>query len=163
MVGYLPHVLASGTRVIGYLPGYLREEHYNQGSRFLLAGLIGLSGRPAGVAAVIAMVAAIAWVVVRRPPLPGAETVLLAALVLVATPVQPWYAVALLAAATLVPWPAAVGIVLAGYPYFFAVILDYRHATGLGRVGFALAAVVAAVARPVYEARSSAMSIARQQ
>jgi len=166
---YLPHVLASGVRVIGYLPGYLREEHYDKGGRFLLAGLIGLSGWPAGAAAAIAMAATIAWVVRRRPTVPIAACVLLAAIVLIATPVQPWYAVALLAAAPLVPWPAAVGVVLTGYPYFFAVILDDRHAAGLGRVCFAIAAAAAVVARPGrppspdYEMRSSAMSMERQQ
>src|SRR5205085_117907 len=28
VAGYLPHVAAVGWRVVGYLPGYLREEHY---------------------------------------------------------------------------------------------------------------------------------------
>ena len=31
--GYLPHLAVVGLRVIGYLPGYLREEHYDQGGR----------------------------------------------------------------------------------------------------------------------------------
>jgi Glycosyltransferase family 87 len=31
---YLPHVLAVGGGVLGYLPGYLKEEEYDSGSRF---------------------------------------------------------------------------------------------------------------------------------
>ena len=35
-LSYLPHVLAVGSAVIGYLPGYLKEEDYTNGGRFLL-------------------------------------------------------------------------------------------------------------------------------
>ena len=45
-VGYLPHVLGVGTKVLGYLPGYLREEDYDAGGRYLLAGLLGLPAGP---------------------------------------------------------------------------------------------------------------------
>src|SRR5271166_1337363 len=31
---YLPHVLAVGSRVVGFLPGYLQQEGYNSGQRF---------------------------------------------------------------------------------------------------------------------------------
>ena len=40
VVSYVPHVLAVGTDVIGYLPGYLHEEGYSSGSRLLLLGVI---------------------------------------------------------------------------------------------------------------------------
>lgn len=42
VVAYLPHVAAVGAGVVGYLPGYLREERYDQGGRYLVAGLLGL-------------------------------------------------------------------------------------------------------------------------
>ena len=35
-LSYLPHVLAIGPDVLGYLPGYLKEERYTSGGRFLL-------------------------------------------------------------------------------------------------------------------------------
>ncbi|WP_169787734.1 glycosyltransferase 87 family protein [Luteipulveratus mongoliensis] len=38
-LGYLPHVLAVGPEVLGYLPGYLREEEYADGGRYLVVGL----------------------------------------------------------------------------------------------------------------------------
>jgi hypothetical protein len=146
---YLPHVLSVGARVVGYLPGYLREEHYAGGGRFLLAGALGMRGAPASALAVAALALTVAWVVWRRPEAPRAAAVLLVALFLVATPVQPWYAVSALAFGSLAAWPATAAVVAAGYPYYFAVILDFRHTVALGRLsyGAALVVVVASVAR----------------
>ena len=148
-VGYLPHVLAVGARVLGYLPGYLREERYDEGGRYLLAGLLGL---PAGVTTALAAAAVVAvagWVVTRRPPAPGAFAAVLGAALLAATPVQPWYAVVLLAVAAVAAEPRWALVVAAGYPYFFAVILDAPHTVAIGRVsyGLALAGVVLSWAR----------------
>ncbi len=42
VMAYLPHVLAVGLRVLGYLSGYLHEEGYAHGGRFLLAGALGM-------------------------------------------------------------------------------------------------------------------------
>lgn len=145
-VAYLPHVVTVGARVLGYLPGYLREEQYDEGGRYLLAGLLGL---PAGFTAALAaagVLAVVAWVLVRRPPAPRAFAAILGAGLLAATPVQPWYAVVLLAVATVAVEPRWALVVAAGYPYFFAVILDAPHAVAIGRLsyGAALAVVVAA-------------------
>lgn len=38
VLGYVPHVAAVGSAVIGYLPGYLQEERYANGKRLLLIG-----------------------------------------------------------------------------------------------------------------------------
>jgi len=149
--GYLPHVLAVGPRVLGYLPDYLREEHYDQGGRFLLAGL-GVGGDPAGIIAAGGLLLVGAWVLWRRPGVPASAAALLGGLLLAATPVQPWYAVPLLAVAAVAARPVWAAVAAAGYPYFFAVILDSPHAVVIGRVsyGVALAAViVAARRRPV--------------
>ncbi len=144
-VAYAPHVLAVGPRVLGYLPGYLREEHYTGGGRFLLAGALGLHGAAASVLAAVALASTIGWVALRRPDAPRAAAAILVALVLVTTPVQPWYAVAAVALASIAEWPAPAAVVVAGYPYYFAVILDYRHGVGLARVcyGSALLIVIA--------------------
>ncbi len=143
-LAYLPHVLVVGTDVIGYLPGYLQEEHYTEGARYLLTGVLGLSPGPTGLLALAGLLAVAAWVVVRRPPAPRAAAALMGALLLAVTPVQPWYAVTLLAAATVAASPAWSAVAVAGYPYFFAVILDSPDAIVLGRLcyGLALAAVV---------------------
>lgn len=156
-LAYLPHVVAVGLRVLGYLPGYLREERYDEGGRYLLAGLLGL---PAGVTAALAVagVAATAgWVLLRRPAVPRGSAALLGALLLAVTPVQPWYAVTLLAVATVAVAPAWSAVTLAGYPYFFAVILDSPHAATIGRISYGLALLVLILvwARRLYT-RSSA-------
>ena len=72
---------------------------------------------------------------------------LMGTLLLAASPVQPWYAVTLLAFATLAAEPKWVAVVLAGYPYFFAVILLHPQRTGIGQLAYGLAAAtIAAVA-----------------
>jgi hypothetical protein len=142
VLAYGPHVAAVGVRVLGYLPGYLREEHYDHGERFLLLGAAGFSGWIADAAAVAALVAALAWVLWRRPPLPAGAGVLLVALFLTTTPVQPWYAGSLLAVVAIAAWPWPVAVVVAGYPYFFAVILNSPYRVGLGRVSYGAALVL---------------------
>jgi hypothetical protein len=142
VAAYLPHVLRVGAHAVGYLPGYLKEEHYDNGSRFLLLGAPGIHGRVAAVLAGVALATAVTWVLCRRPPAVQGAAVLLGVLLLVTTPVQPWYAISLLAIATIAGWPWWAVVVAAGYPYFFAVILDYRHTTALGQVSYAIALLV---------------------
>ncbi len=146
VAGYLPHVLAVGLKVLGYLPGYLREENYDSGGRYLLASLLHLPVIPAAVVAGAGMALVVAWVVRARPSPPRAAAVLVGALLLATTPVQPWYAVTLLAVATVATAPAWALVAAAAYPYFFAVILDSPHPVAVGRLsyGLALAGVVGA-------------------
>lgn len=144
VLSYAPHVVAVGAKVLGYLPGYLREEHYESGGRFLLASALHLPG--AAVAAV-AVAATAAWVVAARPRLPAAGAALLGVLLLTVSPVQPWYAVALLALATVAGRPAWYAVAAAGYPYFFAVILASPHATAIGQVSYGAAAVAVLTGR----------------
>ncbi len=145
VAGYLPHVISVGAKVLGYLPGYLREEDYDGGGRYLLAGILAL---PSGLTATLAaagLLAAVAWTLVRRPEVPRACAALLGALLLATTPVQPWYAVPLVALAAVAARPAWTLVAVAAYPYFFAVILDAPHTIATGRIsyGLALVAVVA--------------------
>jgi len=130
-LAYAGHVARVGLHVLGYLPGYLTEEHYTTGGRFLLASLARV---PVGSAAAVSAAfvgAAGAWVWWRRPPAPAGAALLLGAVLLAASPVQPWYA---------------------GYPYFFAVILANRHAAGIGEIAYA-AAFAAAVMGAAMTAR----------
>jgi hypothetical protein len=147
-LAYADHVARVGVHVLGYLPGYLTEEHYTTGGRFLLASLARV---PIGSAAAVSagfVAAACVGVWWRRPPPPAAAALVLGAVLLAASPVQPWYAVSLLAVATVAGRPGWAGVVVAGYPYFFAVILADRHAAGIGQLayGTALAVVVAGAA-----------------
>lgn len=141
-LAYLPHVAAVGVRVLGYLPGYLEEERYGEGGRYLLAGVLGL---PAGLTALVAAGGAggvLAWALLRRPPLPEACAAVLGAALLAITPVQPWYALTLLAVATVAAAPIWVAVVAAGYPYFFAVILDSPRQAAVGRLSYGAALLV---------------------
>ena len=145
-LAYLPHIASVGWRVVGYLPGYLKEEHYDQGGRFLLAGIVGLPGPATTAVAAAGLLGSVGWMLWRRPEFPQSTALLLGALFLTTTPVQPWYATSLVAVAALCAWPWWAAVAAAGYPYFFAVILDYPHSVGLGRVfyGGALAVLLAA-------------------
>jgi hypothetical protein len=91
-------------------------------------------------------VAVASWVLVRRPEPPRAFAVLIGTLLLAVTPVQPWYSVTLLAAATVAGLPAWSAVAVAGYPYFFALILDSPSALAVGRVSYGLALSAVAVA-----------------
>jgi hypothetical protein len=139
---YLGHVLDVGWRVVGFLPGYLEEEDYVEGGRFLVASALGLPAAVAGVVSAVAVAGVAAWVLARRPSPPVAATALLGALLLGASPVQPWYAVALLAVATVAVRPWWVAVLAAGYPYYFAVILDHPQTTALGRAAYGAALVM---------------------
>ena len=143
-LGYLPHGLAVGTKVVGFLPGYLGEEQYDGAGRYLVAGALGIPAALAGAVSVLAVGAALTWVWARRPAAPTGAAVILGTLLLAVSPVQPWYAVALLALAALAAEPRWAVVVAAGYPYFFAVILLHPQRTGIGQLAYALAAVALA-------------------
>lgn len=93
-LAYLPYVVASGTSVLGYLPGYLREEGYEQGhiDRFGLLRL--LLPDPLLPWAAALVLTAVVVLVLRRGdphrPWAGALLVTGTALLLVA-PSYPWY------------------------------------------------------------------------
>ncbi|MBW3641594.1 MAG: DUF2029 domain-containing protein [Actinobacteria bacterium] len=142
VMAYLPQVVSVGWRVLGYLPGYLEEEDYIEGGRFLVATALGLPPAMAALASASAALGIACWVLVQRPAPPVGAAALLGALLLATSPVQPWYAVALLAAATVAvrPWWGAV--MVAGYPYYFSVILDHPFAVVLGRLTYVTALVV---------------------
>jgi len=143
----LPHIAAAGPKILGYLPGYLREEHYDGGGRFLLVGLTGLPGPVVAfvaVSLVLVMLALLWWAdlgIERTAPLA------LSAVLLVATPVQPWYGVTVAALGLLAARPGFAVLTVAAWPYFFSVILNDQNAGLYGRLayGFALLVVVATV------------------
>jgi len=144
-ISYLPHVLTVGTKVLGYLPGYLNEEGYDGSGRFAVLRLL-LPGVPPQVAAALGSVilATVAVHVARRTdpnqPWDGA-VVLTGVAVLLAGANYPWYAlvlVALIALSGRWEWlPAAAAAYL---PYFVGALhlqqeptkkLSYGAATAL--------------------------------
>ncbi len=97
---YLPYVLASGTGVIGYLPGYLHEEGYDQGAvgRFALLRLV-LPDAWAGPAAVVVIALAALYVLWRGDPARPWRGALLVTgtAFLVTSPAFYWYALLVIA------------------------------------------------------------------
>ncbi|MDQ2838661.1 MAG: DUF2029 domain-containing protein [Actinomycetota bacterium] len=94
VLSYLPHVLAVGGAVIGYLPGYLKEEDYTNGGRFLLLAKV-LPHSALTAAAVLCLLLA-AWWAARRDDPEQAAVVMVGVGLLVATPSYSWYSVSLL-------------------------------------------------------------------
>lgn len=143
---YVPHVLAVGTKVLGYLPGYLSEEGYDGSGRFPVLRLLLPDAVPAEVTLVLAAVllaavaALVAWRTDPDRPWDGAVVVTGVA-VLLAGANYPWYALLLVALVALSgrwEWlPAAAAAYL---PYFVGALdlqqepikkLSYGTATAL--------------------------------
>jgi hypothetical protein len=143
-VSYLPHVLAVGADVLGYLPGYLAEEQYDGEDRYLLLRPLGLPGPvTTGLVAVLALaVAGRVLLLARRAgdapagQLAPAACLLLGAALLLSSPVQPWYGLPLVALAALAARPVWAVVPALTYPLFFAVI-DTGPSPAVSRVGTA--------------------------
>lgn len=146
VAAYVPHVLAVGPRVVGYLPTYLNEEGYGTGNRFLLLDRLGVDG-PLATALAAAVLAAVGlYVATRSRRTPDADArLLLGIMLLLVTPIQPWYALPLVALAALGgAWPWLV-VAAAGHPFYLAVLSRWDART-IGTVAYGLAAVVVVVA-----------------
>lgn len=91
VAGYVPHVLAVGALVLGYLPGYLAEEGYDSGGRFALLSWLPADVRPIAALGIGASLAVLAFARSGRDPVPVTCCWLFGASLLVATPVYPWY------------------------------------------------------------------------
>ncbi|HEX3395016.1 MAG TPA: glycosyltransferase 87 family protein [Acidimicrobiales bacterium] len=155
---YLPHVLAVGPTVLGYLPGYLKEEKYSEGGRFLLLRLLDLHGTVAEVVAVALLVIIVIVVVLaplpwrlggsedraaeREPPSPITRARwILVAVFLIVTPVQPWYAELVVAVAALDGRWELLAVAAAPYPLYFGTILD-KAKPDFGTISYGIAALV---------------------
>ena len=121
VVSYLPHVLAVGPAVLGFLPGYLNEEGYDGQSRFALF----TPWLPERVAMVVGLglLAAIALLVARRAdprrPWTGALTVAGAAFAVLAV-TYPWYALLLVVLVALDGRAEWLALAAAAYPAYIA-------------------------------------------
>lgn len=144
VAAYLPHAIAVGPRILGYLPGYLREEQYDAGTRYLLLGLLGVRGAVASVLVGLALLGVAVWSLRSQLPIRSAAVRVMAVVLLLITPVQPWYAVLLLALAALNRSWWAVPITVAAYPLFFATVLN-GNGPWVGRVSYGVALVAVGV------------------
>lgn len=112
---YLPHVIAVGSKVIGFLPGYLQEEGYDDGNRSVLLDLLIPTRFSTDAAALIIAVTAYLAYRTADPDRPWrAATVVTGTALLATTPSYPWYAVLLVALVALdgrVEWLAVAAAV----------------------------------------------------
>lgn len=95
---YVPHVIAVGSKVIGFLPGYLHEEGYDSGNRSVLIDVVVPDKYSTLVAA--AVIAVVAYFAYRTsdPDRPWrAATVVTGTALLATTPEFPWYSLLLVA------------------------------------------------------------------
>ena len=91
---YTPYVVASGLGVLGFLPGYLQEQGYDQGTGFGLLTLLDIPAPLLPWAAAAALAAVVLYVLRTgdpQAPWRGALAVIGTALFLT-TPDYPWYA-----------------------------------------------------------------------
>lgn len=122
---YLPHLLAVGTLVVGFLPGYLSEEGYDGTRRFRLVRLLVPDAAAPWVAVgLAAVIAVVAWRLA-DPRHPWRVAMWLSgAALLVVSPTYHWYALTLVACVALsrrVEWllpPAAIYAVYLAPDYY---------------------------------------------
>ena len=142
-LSYLPHVLAVGAKVIGFLPGYFNEQGYSAGGGYMLLGIL-LPVQWTGAAAAL-IVAGTGLAVYRFAdpdrPWRGA-LVLTGVMLLVTTPLFPWYAMLLCALVALdgrYEWLAVAAAVHVGW--IAKYVLGWNYVYGQ-RVGYGLALLV---------------------
>jgi Glycosyltransferase family 87 len=141
---YLPHVLAVGPRVLGYLPGYLAEEGYTNGNRFALLTYF-LPKARAPIAAVVILAGTAVWAWARSDPDRPWRTavVTVGVALLVATSGYAWYGLLLVVLVAFTARYEWLAVALAGY------VAQYAHELHLSGgdaqfYGYGVAAVVVA-------------------
>jgi hypothetical protein len=113
---YVPHVLAVGQKIIGFFPGYLKQEGYSTGTGFSVIGLF-VQGKAATVVAAL-ILGTIALAIYRYcdPDQPWRGGVLMTSAALaVCTPNFQWYAILLVMLVALDGQPEWLAIAAGGY------------------------------------------------
>jgi len=115
-VVYVPHVLRVGGQVIGFLPGYLQQEGYTEGTRFGIIGLFVTGWLSIVVATLVLAAVALAVLQFSDPDRPwrGALYMTAAALA-VATPHYQWYSLLLVMLVALDGRPEWLAFAAGGY------------------------------------------------
>lgn len=96
---YVPYIVTTGTGlgVLGYLPGYLTEEGYDDGSRFVLITFLVKGLAALVVAAVLLLAVAVLVIVFSDPARPWlGQLVMIGATLVIASPRYPWYGLLLI-------------------------------------------------------------------
>jgi hypothetical protein len=137
---YLPHLLAAGTLVLGFLPGYLDQEGFEDGSSrsAILALVLPPEVRQVAAAVLAVALAGLAFHRGRRDPIALTCCWLYGAALLIATPTYPWYGLPLIALAVLARRPEWIAVPLASYLAYGS----YGHDTRQGLIYLAAAVIV---------------------
>ncbi|MEU8223268.1 glycosyltransferase 87 family protein [Kribbella sp. NPDC048915] len=140
VVTYLPHLLAVGTLVLGFLPGYLSQEGFEDGSSrsAILALLLPPEARQLVAAALALGLAALAFHRAPRDPIALTCCWLYGAALLIATPTYPWYGLPLIALAALAARPEWIAVPIAAYLAYGS----FGHDTRQGLIYLTAAAIV---------------------
>ncbi len=113
---YAPHAMAVGSKIIGFFPGYLKQEGYSTGNGFSIIGIL-VQGKPATVVAVV-LLGAVALAIIRYgdPDQPWRGGVLMTSAALtVCTPHFQWYAILLVMLVAFDGRPEWLAIAAGGY------------------------------------------------
>lgn len=157
---YAPHVLAVGTKIIGFFPGYLHQEGYSTGTGFSVIGLF-VDGKLA-IATAVVVLAAVALAIIRfgDPDQPWRGGVLMTSAALaVCTPDFQWYAILLAMLVALDGRPEWLAIAAGGYLtnntnlHLAGIAIHNTRLLGYG--GGAAIACVCALVRYVLERRAA--------
>lgn len=146
IASYLPHLVAAGILVLGFLPGYLTQEGFNDGSSrsAILALLLPPEARQLAAAALALTLATAAFLRTKHDPIALTACWLYGAALLIATPTYPWYGLPLIALAVLARRPEWLAVPLAAY-WAYA---SFGHDTRQGLI-YLTAAVIVVIATTV--------------
>ena len=147
VASYVPYLLAAGTLVLGFLPGYLNQEGFDDGSSrsAILALLLPPEARQLAAAVLAVALAALAFYRTKHEPLAVTCCWLYGAALLVATPTYPWYGLPLIALAALASRPEWLAVPLASYLAYASFGHDTRQ--GLIHLTAAVTVVIAVTLR----------------
>jgi hypothetical protein len=139
---YVPHLLAVGPGVLGYLPDYLTAEGYATGTRFALLASI-LPPQAAAVAAIAILLATVTWALLRGDPDRPWDTAVVTAgvFLLVSTPGYSWYAMLLVVLVALSGRAEWLAVAAGGYVAQYAANL-HLTATAAQQIGYGVAALI---------------------
>ncbi|TDD22198.1 DUF2029 domain-containing protein [Kribbella turkmenica] len=140
---YVPHVLAVGTLVLGFLPGYLGQEGFADGSSrsAILALVLPADARQVATAVLAIAVAMLAIRRHQQEPIAVTCCWLYGAALLLTTPTYPWYGLPLIALAVLAGRIEWLAVPLASYLAY----ASFGHEVRQGLIHLAAAAVVLTV------------------
>jgi hypothetical protein len=134
---YVPHVLAVGSKVIGFLPGYLQQEDYTKGTRYGIIGLLVIGPLASAVAVLILVAVALAILQFGDPGRPWRGALMMTAAALaVTTPHYQWYALMLVMLVALDGQPEWLAFAAGAY---YAAEPNMGRFTAPHRLGYAIA------------------------